>query len=111
MEKTDKYEVWASQTSNFKTQGMGDWVLKIYHDFPKLVAASLLFVHILVVAELSLSFGNNISFVDPEGANQPEWEDIKNGKWKNAVIMVLVNTIGRVGLYHVSRRREVKMEN
>ena len=37
-----------------------------------------------MVAELSLSFGYNISFVDPEGADQPE----EKMEMKNTVMRV-----------------------
>ena len=47
------------------------------HQHPCIGAHSL-----QVVAELSLSFGNNISFVDPEGADQPE-EKMENEKHSN----------------------------
>ena len=41
--------------------------MRIKHQHPYFCARSL-----QVVAELSLSFGYNISFGDPEGADQPE---------------------------------------
>ena len=50
-----------------------------------------------VVAELSLSFGYNISFVDPEGADQPE----EKMEMKNTVMRV-PDTIGWARPYQVS---------